>query len=290
MNTSLESRTGASAAAIQHHYDVGNDFYGLWLDPTRTYSCGLWYGDEDLSTAQINKIDWHLKNVGGGEVRRLLDVGCGWGSTLKRAVEHYRVREAVGLSLSMEQVRWCREHSVPEANVRLENWLDHQPASPYDGIVSIGAFEHFARLDQSPKEKLDGYRHFFAFCHGCLRSGGRLSLQTITYENATRKQFSPFFAETIFPESDLPHMFEIAQAVFGLFEIEIWRNDRAHYARTLRHWLDNLRSRRKEAAAIAGADKVSQYEKYLALMIVAFHTGTMNLARISMRRIDPRSA
>ncbi|HXB21651.1 MAG TPA: cyclopropane-fatty-acyl-phospholipid synthase family protein [Candidatus Solibacter sp.] len=290
MKASTENRTGASAAAIQHHYDVGNEFYALWLDETRTYSCGLWYGDEDLVTAQMNKIDWHLNNVGGREVRRLLEVGCGWGSTLKRALEHYQVREAVGLSLSMEQVRWCQEHSVRNADVRLENWLDHQAESPYDGIVSIGAFEHFARLDQSPEKKLEGYRDFFSFCHQCLRPGGRLSLQTIIYENASRKQFSPFFAETIFPESDLPHMFEIAQAVSGLFEIEMWRNDRAHYARTLRHWLDNLRACRKEAIAIAGTDKVSQYEKYLALMIVAFHTGTMNLARISMRRIDARSA
>jgi len=286
MKAVSETRPGASAAAIQQHYDVGNDFYALWLDETRTYSSGLWYGDEDLASAQINKIDWHLNNSCGREAGRLLEVGCGWGSTLKRALEHYQVREAVGLSLSVEQVRWCKERSVPNADVRLENWLDHRPAGLYDGIVSIGAFEHFARLDQDPGEKLEGYRGFFSFCHRALRPGGRLSLQTITYENAGRKQFSPFFAQSIFPESDLPHMHEIAQAVSGLFEIELWRNDRAHYARTCRHWLDNLRACRKQAAAIAGAEKVSQYEKYLSLMIVAFHTGTMNLARISLRRID----
>lgn len=280
------SRPGASSSAIQYHYDLGNDFYALWLDETLTYSCALWDTAEDLTTAQVKKLDWHLSNCGPG-VRRLLDVGCGWGSILKRAVQNYDVQQAVGLSLSREQERWIQEHiPLPEVNVRLENWMDHRPEAPYDGIVSIGAFEHFARLDQTPAEKLAGYREFFECCHEWLHPAGTLSLQTIVYENSTRRDFSPFFAESIFPESDLPHIFEIAQAIRGLFEIKVWRNDRSHYARTLRCWLEGLRTHRQEAEAIAGTEKVKQYEKYLGLMILAFHTGTMNLARIHLRRLD----
>ncbi len=282
------SAPGASAGAIQRHYDIGNEFYALWLDPSQTYSCALWEGDEDLHTAQLNKIDWHLARSGAAGARRLLDIGCGWGGLLRRARESHGVARAVGLTLSAAQQRWIAALGLEEVEVRLESWAEHQPEAAYDAIVSIGAFEHFARLDQSPAEKLEGYRAFFAFCHRALAPGGRLSLQTITYENADRSDFSQFFAEKIFPESDLPHLAEIASAAQGRFEIEQLRQDRAHYARTARAWLSRLKARSAEAEALVGAETVDRYKKYLGLLVVGFHTGTMNLARIAMRRIEPR--
>jgi cyclopropane-fatty-acyl-phospholipid synthase len=278
---------GASAEAIQWHYDVGDEFYSLWLDPGRTYSCALWHrDDEDLSSAQRNKLDWHLEHAAARGAARLLDVGCGWGSLLRRAVEHHEVRHAVGLSLSAAQTAAIEDARMPNVEVRLESWAEHAATAPYDAIVSIGAFEHFARLDQDEAAKLDGYRRFFKFCRDVLRPGGRLSLQTITYENADRSKFSRFFAERIFPESDLPHLAEIAQAIRGSFEIEVLRNDRRHYERTLRHWLANLRGSRQAAIEAVGDATVEAYERYLALMIVGFHTGAMNLTRVAMRRVD----
>ncbi|MFC4161439.1 class I SAM-dependent methyltransferase [Chitinimonas lacunae] len=279
--------TGASVEAIQHHYDLSNDFYALWLDPSMTYSSALWYGDESLSSAQRNKLDWHLDRVQIDTAERLLDVGCGWGSLLHRATERNPRCHGVGLSLSAAQLAAIAEHHWPRIETRLESWADHEADAPYDGIVSIGAFEHFARLDQSPREKLEGYRAFFVFCHRVSKPRGPLSLQTITYETADREQFSRFFAERIFPESDLPHLHEIAQAAHGLFEIVELRNDRAHYARTLRHWLSALRAHKDEAIALVGERAYIDYERYLGLMVVAFHTGTMNLCRLALRRLDP---
>jgi cyclopropane-fatty-acyl-phospholipid synthase len=245
----------------------------------------LWYGDEDLHTAQINKINWHLEHVRARGASRLLDVGCGWGALLRHSVEDRNVTEAVGLSLSGTQVRHVESLSLPGVQVRLESWTDHMcEPNHYDAIVSIGAFEHFARLDQSIDAKLAGYRAFFSFCYHALRAGGRLTLQTITYESSNRTDFSKFFAEEIFPESDLPRLEEIVIAIRGTFEIEMLRNDRAHYARTARAWLSNLRARRAEAIALVGSDRVRKYERYLGLLVVGFHTGTMNLARIAMRR------
>jgi cyclopropane-fatty-acyl-phospholipid synthase len=288
MGGSVPIPPGATAAAIQRHYDIGNEFYFLWLDPSHTYSCALWYADEDLDTAQINKIDWHLEHCGAKGVGRLLDVGCGWGALLRRATETYGVGHAVGLSLSAEQNRWIDQLQLPKVEVHLENWAGYTPSAPYDAIVSVGAFEHFARLDQSIEQKLAGYRAFFTFCHKNLKPHGRLSLQTITYENSDRSDFSRFFADKIFPESDLPHLAEIVESARGLFEIEILRQDRAHYARTARAWLSNLRARSAEATALVGAETVETYKKYLGLLVVGFHTGTMNLARIGMRRCEER--
>src|SRR5262249_37229316 len=281
---------GGSSAAIQHHYDIGNAFYFLWLDPSHTYSCALWSGDEDLHAAQINKMDWHLDHCRAKRVDRLLDVGCGWGSLLRRATETYGVGRAVGLTLSAEQTRWINGLHLSNVEVHVESWTEHAPSTPYDAVISIGAFEHFARLDQSAEEKLAGYRAFLSFCHRVLKPQGRLSLQTITYENSDRSDFSQFFAEKIFPESDLPHLAEIVEAASGLFEIEILRQDRHHYARTARAWLSNLKARSAEATALVGPETVDTYKKNLGLLVVGLHTGTRNLARIGMRRCEGKTS
>jgi len=277
---------GASAEAIQSHYDVSNDFYKLWLDPSMTYSSALWYGDEDLSAAQMNKIDWHISRSGIKKGERLLDVGCGWGALLERAVKIYGVGHAVGLTFSKAQAQYIKQKALFNVDVHVESWATHVPEQEYDAIVSIGAFEHFARLDQTPSEKVEGYRKFFDFCRKVLRSRGCLSLQTIVYENSDRRDFSDLISTRIFPESDLPHFEEIFMSVRGLFEVVELRNDRNHYLRTLLRWLAALRSRRQEAVAMVGEETVASYEQYLRFSVVAFRLGGINLARIKMRRLE----
>jgi cyclopropane-fatty-acyl-phospholipid synthase len=281
---------GASAEAIQFHYDVGNEFYKLWLDESLTYSCALWDNKADkaetLEQAQRAKLDYHIEKAQARGAGRVLDIGCGWGSTLNRLVSTAGVRSAIGLTLAQQQAAHIERQGWQGVQVRVESWSDHVPTEPYDAIISVGAFEHFAKLGMPLDEKIEGYRRFFRRCYDWLAPGGCLSLQTMSYENSSREDFSPFFASQIFPESDLPRLSEIAIASDRLFEVVSMRNDRKHYARTSLEWRKRLRQRRAEAVALVGEEVVERYDKYLHLWAIGFHVGTMGLLRLQLRKLD----
>ncbi|MDX1253491.1 MAG: class I SAM-dependent methyltransferase [Gammaproteobacteria bacterium] len=279
-----EAEGGASAQAIQAHYDISNDFYALWLDPTMTYSCALWEDGDTLQQAQIRKLDFHLDQVQATGKKNLLDVGCGWGTLLDRAVTNYSVNNAVGLTLSQAQADWVKSSKQDNVSVVLESWRDHTPNLPYDAIVSIGAFEHFAKAGLSKAAKADAYRSFFRWCHDNSTPDCDLSLQSIVYENYNEENPNPF-VEEIFPESELPRVSEVLAACDGLFEVVALRNDRTHYAKTLQCWYANLRKNRDHAIAIVGEAVYKKYEKYLGVFVIGFHTGTVNLTRIKARKL-----
>src|SRR4051794_23840142 len=116
---------GAAAAAIQAHYDVGNAFYQLWLDPTLSYSCALWQegdGDDQLEAAQRRKLAYHAEQSRARGRARVLDVGCGWGALLRHLVEAEGVARAVGLTLSQAQAELIASRADPRLEVRLESW------------------------------------------------------------------------------------------------------------------------------------------------------------------------
>ena len=278
---------GASAQAIQHHYDISNDFYHLWLDTlTNSYSAALWQNDDTLESAQLRKINFHIIQAHASNTQRVLDIGCGWGGTLKHLVEHHNVQHAIGLTLSQKQLEWIQTFNQSQIQVNLKSWTDYIPDDVFDAIISIGAFEHFATLGLSSAQKVDCYRNFFQRCHEWLKPGGRMSLQTIVYENANAEDFSQFFAKEIFPESNLPHLAEVVKAAERLFEVILIQNDREHYVRTLKEWLKRLKANRVEAKNLVGKDVVKKYEKYLGMSMIGFYTGRMNLSRLSLRRIN----
>jgi cyclopropane-fatty-acyl-phospholipid synthase len=281
--------TGASADAIRRHYDVGNEFFALWLDDaTMSYTAALYDGDaaDELGRAQERKIDHHAAAVGAAGAARILDIGCGWGNLLGRLVASHGVQHAVGLTLSPSQAAWIARRPDPRVEVRVESWADHAPAAPYDAILSIEAIEAFVRPGLARAEKVQQYRALFERCHAWLVPGGRLALQTSAYGNATPDDLDSFISSQIFEESDLPALAELVEASERLFEIVTLRNDRADYARTLRAWLARLTARRGDAIALVGEATVARYEKYLRLSIYMFVSGGCDLFRIALRRID----
>ena len=278
-------KRGGTEAAIRHHYDLSNTFYALWLDETMTYSCALWHeGDDpgDLVAAQRRKLDFHLAAAGAVAGRRILDIGCGWGSVMDRALNHTPIEHATGLTLSDAQFQHITARGDGRMDVRKESWIDHQPSEKYGSIVSIGALEHFASPGDIPKDKIGLYREFFGKCRSWLRPSGAMSLQTIVYGTMRSDENNAFIRDHIFPDSELPQPHELVEAASGLFELISLRNDRPQYARTCSLWYQNLRRRRTEAVAIVGEDKVRQYEAYLRLSAFGFNTGRVGLLRLAL--------
>jgi len=281
----MSSLSGASTEAIQDHYDIDNDFYKLWLDKSMVYSCAL-YTDEcqSLEDAQLKKIDYHIDNLNLSQKARVLDIGCGWGALLDRLVERFDAMP-VGLTLSQAQHDWIQERIQPTQEVRLENWQNHKAKELYDGIVSIGAFEHFAEFGTNREEKISIYRRFFEKSYQLLQAEGRLSLQTIVYERHHEDNPNNFVKE-IFPESDLPRLSDILKASEQSFEIINIRNDRIHYQKTLQAWYKKLVIAKDEIIDKYGEELYKKYHAYLGIFVIGFKTGTVNLSRICMQKID----
>ncbi len=291
MNSTEVKQTGASKEAIQSHYDVGNAFYKLFLDDSQTYSCALWEEGDDLEKAQERKMDYHLQEVNALEKEAILDIGCGWGALMQKAVEDYKVGAVDGLTLSQEQLDFVQAKKLPRLEVKLQSWDVFEPNKTYQGIISIGAFEHFAHLNMTKEERIERYRTFFKKCHKWLSRGGKISLQTIGCGNMLREDFSTFFAQQIFPESDLPRLGEIMEAAECLFEVERVRNDRMMYGKTVRLWLKRLIKNKEAAIAETSKEVYDRFVKYFKLVIISFEAQkSMNLYRITFKKIEqPRS-
>jgi len=283
---------GASAEAIAYHYDVGTDFYRLWLDPLLIYSAARWRGPLDrgpmvvrsLEDAQRAKLDFHLDGVRVGECKTLLDVGCGWGALLKRGLDR-GVERAIGLTLSADQAAHIEAQRWPGFEVRRESYEVFAPEGPVDGIVSVGAFEHFVRPGYDAAHRQGVYRGFFERCHGWLRKGGALSLQSICWGYVDRAYAAKAVPTYVFPDSDLPWPNEVFEAANPFFDVVYAESRAEDYALTLREWLKRLRAHKAEIIADHGGEKIfDHYEKYLRRCTYAFENNTVTLMRFVMAR------
>ena len=283
IGTAKSAERGASEEAIQAHYDVGNDFYALWLDPTMTYSCAIWDNEnEDLATAQKRKIDYHIDQARAANAESVLEIGCGWGACLDSLVNRHNVARAIGLTLSAAQAKWISRMGLKKAEVRIENWINHRPDDKYDAIISLAAMPHFVKPELGPSERIDVYRDFFERCYEWLKPGGRLTVETQVYGCGEFTLHSPLSG--VFPESDMPKFSELSAGFDGVFDLENIVNHRRHYPPTLKRWLHNLSKNREQASRASSSDTVTKFERFLEAGIKGHSLGVFELLRFTFTK------
>jgi cyclopropane-fatty-acyl-phospholipid synthase len=272
---------GKDRRNISYHYDVSNDFYGLWLDRNRVYSCAYFEdGDEDLDRAQEKKLDLICRKLMLQPGERLLDIGCGWGGLILHAAERYGVH-ALGITLSDNQhahveAEIRRRGLAGRVEVRLMDYRDVPEDHPFDKIASVGMFEHVGRRN------LPAY---FAKIHALLRPGGLVMNHGITSVALDSKGLgsgiSEFVDDYVFPGGELVHasavLAEMARAGIEPLDAE---NLRPHYARTLWEWVERLEARQGEALELIGAQKYRIWRIYMAGSAYAFDRNWLALFQL----------
>jgi len=276
---------------IQAHYDLSDDFFGVFQDPTRKYSCAFFTGPNvTLSEAQIANVDQHLDKLDLKPGMTLLEVGCGWGLTLQRAMEKYDVN-VIGLTLSKNQKAYCDQLlSKLDTNrtfdVRLEGW--EQFHSPVDRIVSIEAFEHFG---------FERYDDFFKTCFDILPDDGRMTIQSSVgyhpYDLAERgkkltfelARFIKFMITEIFPGGRLPSIEKVEEhSGKAGFTLTRRQSLQPHYARTLDIWAQNLEAHKDEAIAIQSEEVYERYMRYLTGCADGFRVGYIDVNQFTLQK------
>lgn len=264
---------------IKSHYDLGNDFYKLWLDETMSYSCAYFKNPNDsLYEAQLNKINHTLKKLDLKSGEKLLDIGCGWGYLAIMAVQQYDVN-VVGITISEEQYKKASER-VKEAGladkiqIKLLNYQDLEFEEYFDKVVSVGMFEHVGAQNLSL---------YFAKVKQVLKTGGTFLLHSIIcmFEGKTNAWIDRY----IFPGGYIPSLREVISVSSQWdFHLLFAESLRMHYAKTLDIWSENFNQVLEEVSKKYDEDFIRMWDLYLRSCASAFRVGSVDLYQLVMTK------
>lgn len=265
---------------VRSHYDIGNDFYRLWLDDTLSYSCGYFMHEDDtLYQAQVNKVDYILKKLYLKEEMTLLDIGCGWGFLLIEAAKKYKVH-GTGITLSEEQYKECQKRIEEEGlqdyvTVKLMDYRDlPKYREKFDRVVSVGMVEHVGR---------DNYKLFLDCVNESLKQGGLFLLHFISA--LKEHPGDAWIKKYIFPGGTVPSLREMMSAMaednFHTMDVE---NLRLHYNRTLLCWRKNYLEHLDEVRKMFDERFIRMWDLYLAACASTFHNGIIDIHQILMTK------
>ncbi|MDD2958688.1 MAG: cyclopropane-fatty-acyl-phospholipid synthase [Lachnospiraceae bacterium] len=265
---------------VASHYDIGNDFYKLWLDKTLSYSCGYFLREDDtLYQAQLNKIDHTLKKLYLKEGMSLLDIGCGWGYLLIEAAKKYKIH-GTGITLSEEQYKEFQKRIEEEdlqeyLTVELMDYRDlPKYGRQFDRIVSIGMLEHVGR---------DHYRLYMECANQVLKPGGIFLLHFISA--LQEHPGDSWIKKYIFPGGVVPSLREMISCMgdFNFHTLDV-ENLRLHYNRTLLKWLKNFEENLGEIRKMFDETFIRMWRLYLSACAATFHNGIIDVHQILMTK------
>jgi len=270
----IKSNIKTNKNNIQFHYDIGNDFYKLWLDATMTYSCGYFENDSDsLNQAQNNKVKHILRKLNLKEGQTLLDIGCGWGELIISAAKRYKVR-ALGITLSLEQYQKVKERIRVEGleklvEVEIADYRELKNVS-FDKIVSVGMLEHIGKACLP---------EYFNIINNLLKDKGVSLLHCIT--GVKGGGTNTWIDKYIFPGGYVPAIKDlitsIAEEDFELIDIESLRR---HYGKTLECWVHNFENALPEIEKIKDETFIRMWRLYLNSCAASFNCGNINIHQI----------
>lgn len=279
------------AKAIQYHYDVSNEFYALFLDREMVYSCAYFKtGDEDIHTAQAQKLDHICRKLRLEPGDRLLDIGCGWGALVRWAAKHYGV-DATGITLSRNQHKLANERIAAEGlsercRVLLQDYRDVPGEAVYDKISSVGMFEHVG---------LKNLPVYFGAIHRLLKDGGIAMNHGITAIDPDSRAVGlgggDFIGKYVFPHGELPHL-SLALRGMSAAGLEVMDVEtlRLHYAKTLWHWSARLEANLEAARRHTEEKRVRIWRTYLAGCAHAFEKRWVTIQQVVVTKTaDPRA-
>ena len=285
------------AAAIQFHYDVGNNFYKLWLDRRMVYSCAYFRSpDDSLDSAQEAKLDLICRKLRLKPGERLLDIGCGWGALIMHAAEHYGV-DATGITLSENQASLARARIEKaglgdRCRVTIRDYRTLTAGDGYDKISSIGMVEHVG-LSHLPVYFASAYRALKP--GGLFMNHGIISLGEARPRSVGERIFRKFWRadafidKYVFPDGKLTATHHVISAAEEAgFEMRDVESLREHYAMTLRHWVRSLEEKRDDAIALVGDHTFRVWRLYMAASANSFATAKINILQTLLAKPDAR--
>jgi cyclopropane-fatty-acyl-phospholipid synthase len=273
-------------AAIRYHYDVGNDFYQLWLDERMVYSCAYFERPTyTLDDAQEAKLDLVCRKLRLRPGERFLDVGCGWGALIMHAARHYGV-QAMGITLSAQQLELARARIASagledQCHAEIRDYRSAPELGPFDKVASVGMVEHVG-VEHLPE--------YFQAVHAALAPGGLFLNHGIVSVDAAREQpfrerlearlwgRGAFIEQYVFPDGRLGPFHAIIQAAEAAgFETRDVESLREHYVLTLREWVERLERCEKPAVALAGPQTFRVWRLYMTAAANEFEDGRLNV-------------
>lgn len=276
-NTAPRNTEPRARRNIHHHYDIGNDFYKLWLDRDMVYTCAYFPSPNmDLEQAQTAKLDYVCRKLQLAPGETVLETGCGWGALALHMAKFYGARVSA-YNISKEQIAYARERALAEGLDGRVQFIEddyRNAGGEFDAFASVGMLEHVG---------VDQYHALGAVIARCLKYSGRGLIHSIGRDRPS--PMTPWIERNIFPGACPPSLSQMTQIFepFGFSVLDV-ENLRLHYAKTLEHWLARYEANIERVAQMFDAAFVRAWRLYLAGSLAAFRSGDMQLFQVSFSR------